>query len=82
MLPGVVPFPPEFAARYRAKRYWEDIAADLDAATGGFSKVLPVAKAITRDGILDLPADRLREAVRTMPGTDPDLLTRGGIPDV
>jgi 2,3-dihydroxybenzoate---[aryl-carrier protein] ligase len=24
MLPGVVPFPPEFAARYRDKGYWED----------------------------------------------------------
>src|SRR5579872_394735 len=24
MFPGVVPFPPEFAARYRAKGYWED----------------------------------------------------------
>ena len=24
MLPGVVPFPPEFATRYRAKGYWED----------------------------------------------------------
>ena len=24
MLPGVVPFPPEFAARYRAKDYWRD----------------------------------------------------------
>ena len=24
MLPGVVPFPPEFAARYRAKGYWQD----------------------------------------------------------
>ncbi|HVA35588.1 MAG TPA: AMP-binding protein [Stellaceae bacterium] len=24
MLPGVVPFPPEFAVRYRAKRYWLD----------------------------------------------------------
>jgi 2,3-dihydroxybenzoate-AMP ligase len=24
MLPGVIPFPPEFAARYRAKGYWED----------------------------------------------------------
>ncbi len=23
-LPGVVPFPPEFAARYRARGYWED----------------------------------------------------------
>jgi 2,3-dihydroxybenzoate-AMP ligase len=24
MLPGVVPFPPEFAARYRARGYWQD----------------------------------------------------------
>ena len=24
MLPGVTPFPPEFAARYRASGYWED----------------------------------------------------------
>lgn len=24
MFPGVTPFPPEFAARYRAKGYWED----------------------------------------------------------
>ncbi|MGH6996289.1 MAG: AMP-binding protein, partial [Stellaceae bacterium] len=24
MLPGGVPFPPEFAARYRAKGYWRD----------------------------------------------------------
>jgi len=24
MLPGVVPFPPDFAARYRAKGYWRD----------------------------------------------------------
>ncbi len=25
-LPGVTPFPPEFAARYRARGYWEDVA--------------------------------------------------------
>src|SRR6266850_6224292 len=24
MLPGVVPFPPEFAKRYRARGYWQD----------------------------------------------------------
>src|ERR1051325_6488526 len=24
MLPGVVPFPPEFAQRYRARGYWQD----------------------------------------------------------
>src|SRR5436190_10226394 len=37
-----------------------DIAADLDAATGGYAKVLPVAKAITPDGILELPAERMQ----------------------
>jgi 2,3-dihydroxybenzoate-AMP ligase len=26
MLPGFVPFPPEFAARYRAKGYWRDLS--------------------------------------------------------
>jgi 2,3-dihydroxybenzoate---[aryl-carrier protein] ligase len=33
MLPGVVPFPPEFAARYRAKGYWLDrsLADEFDA---------------------------------------------------
>ena len=33
MLEGVVPFPPEFAARYRAKGYWQDqtIAQEFDA---------------------------------------------------
>jgi 2,3-dihydroxybenzoate-AMP ligase len=32
MLPGVVPFPPDYAARYRAKGYWEDksIAQEFD----------------------------------------------------
>ena len=40
-----------------------DIAADLDAATGGYSKVLPVAKAITTDGILEISAEQMQEAV-------------------
>ncbi len=33
MLPGVVPFPPEFAERYRAKGYWKDksLAQEFDA---------------------------------------------------
>jgi 2,3-dihydroxybenzoate-AMP ligase len=33
MLPGVVPFPPEFAARYRAKGYWQDrsLAQEFEA---------------------------------------------------
>jgi len=40
-----------------------DIAADLDAATGGFAKVLPVAKAITRDGVLEIEPERMRRAL-------------------
>ncbi len=40
-----------------------DIAADLDAATGGFAKVLPVAKAITKDGIREIPAEQMRAIV-------------------
>jgi non-ribosomal peptide synthetase component E (peptide arylation enzyme) len=40
MLDGVVRFPPEFAARYRAKGYWEDRAlADVfGAATHAFAE--------------------------------------------
>jgi len=40
-----------------------DIAADLDAATGGWSKVLPLAKTISAEGIADVPDDELREFV-------------------
>src|SRR5258706_926498 len=40
-----------------------DIAADLDAATGGWSKVLPLAKTITAEGIADVPEGELREVV-------------------
>jgi proteasome beta subunit len=39
-----------------------DIAADLDSATGGFNKVLPVTRVLDRDGNRELPADIVREA--------------------
>ncbi len=40
MLPGVVPFPPEFAARYRAKGYWRDrsLAQEFGAAFEQFAE--------------------------------------------
>lgn len=41
-----------------------DIAADLDAATGGWSKVLPLAKTISAEGIADVPDDELRQIIR------------------
>lgn len=38
-LPGVVPFPPEYAARYRAKGYWRDksLAAEFEEVFRRFS---------------------------------------------
>jgi 2,3-dihydroxybenzoate---[aryl-carrier protein] ligase len=40
MLEGVVPFPPDYAARYRAKGYWRDksLAAELGAAFKRFAE--------------------------------------------
>jgi proteasome beta subunit len=43
--------------------YLLDIAADLDAATGGWAKVLPLAKTITADGIEDVPEEELRRTI-------------------
>ena len=40
-----------------------DIAADLDAATGGWAKVLPLATTITVNGIEDVPEEELRRLV-------------------
>jgi 2,3-dihydroxybenzoate---[aryl-carrier protein] ligase len=39
MLPGVVPFPPEFAQRYRARGYWQDksLAQEFDAVFKKFA---------------------------------------------
>jgi 2,3-dihydroxybenzoate-AMP ligase len=44
MLPGVVPFPPEFAARYRAKGYWQDksLAEEFDPVFKRFSSRVAV----------------------------------------
>jgi proteasome beta subunit len=41
-----------------------DIAADLDAATGGYAKILPAAKALTREGIFNLDEAQMREVLR------------------
>jgi proteasome beta subunit len=38
-----------------------DIAADLDSATAGIEKVLPVARAVTSEGILDIPEEQLSD---------------------
>jgi proteasome beta subunit len=48
-----------------------EIAADLDAATGGAGKVLPVAKTITADGIADVDTDTLRTIVREVIAREP-----------
>jgi len=43
--------------------YLLDIAADLDAATGGWAKVLPLAKTITSDGVEDVSESDLRSLI-------------------
>jgi len=39
-----------------------DIAADLDSATGGFNKTLPVTRVLDRDGNREIPEAELRTA--------------------
>lgn len=48
-----------------------EIAADLDAATGGSSKVLPLAKTITAEGIADVEEATLRSIVRSTLSAEP-----------
>ncbi|HET6383357.1 MAG TPA: proteasome subunit alpha [Armatimonadota bacterium] len=40
-----------------------DIAADLDSATGGYAKILPVAKTVSLDGVNEIPEADIRRAV-------------------
>lgn len=40
-----------------------DIAADLDSATGGYSKILPVAKAVERDGVVVITDEEITAAL-------------------
>lgn len=54
------------AASLREALLLLDIAADLDAATGGWAKVLPLARTITADGICDVPEEELQAAVATI----------------
>ena len=48
-----------------------EIAADLDAATGGSSKILPLAKTITSNGIEDVEIDTVRAMIREINGSEP-----------
>jgi 2,3-dihydroxybenzoate-AMP ligase len=63
MLEGFVPFPPDFAARYRAKGYWRDVPLrdELKAATtryAGRVAVIAGERSLTY-GELDAAAERL-----------------------
>ncbi|WP_395088471.1 proteasome subunit alpha [Armatimonas sp.] len=51
-----------------------EIAADLDAATGGSSKYLPLAKTITAEGIADIEEDVLRAIVKTTLTAEPAMV--------
>jgi len=48
-----------------------EIAADLDAATGGAAKILPLAKTITKEGIADVEEETLRTMVRDIVSKEP-----------
>jgi len=43
-----------------------DIAADLDAATGGVAKVLPLVKGVNRDGVFEVAGPGLQEIVGSL----------------
>ena len=47
-----------------------EIAADLDAATGGSSKIMPLAKTITAEGIEDVEMDTVRTLLADINGKD------------
>ncbi len=51
--------------------YLLDIAADLDAATGGWAKILPLATTITSKGIEDVPEEELRSIVAEIDAAGP-----------
>jgi proteasome beta subunit len=46
--------------------YMLDIAADLDSATGGFTKVLPVARVLDKDGNREVAAKQLKQAAEAV----------------
>ncbi len=43
-----------------------DIAADLDSATGGFVKTLPIARALGKSGTVEIEKSRLEKAVKAV----------------
>lgn len=43
-----------------------DIAADLDSATGGFNKLLPIARVLDKTGNRELPESELRSVVQSV----------------
>ncbi len=48
-----------------------DIAADLDSATGGLQKILPIARGIEAEGVFDVPETELRAAIGSLAGQGP-----------
>jgi len=43
-----------------------DIAADLDSATAGIEKVLPIARAVTAEGILEITEEQLADIKKSL----------------
>ncbi len=46
--------------------YMLDIAADLDSATGGFQKLLPIVRTLSRDGVHDVTEAHLSAVIASL----------------
>lgn len=53
-----------------------DIAADLDAATGGYGKVLPLVKTVSGEGVGTLTDEQVAEAIRRISDSGCPILLR------
>lgn len=45
-----------------------DIAADLDAATGGYQKIMPIVRVVDRDGVRSIEGAELQAAIERVTG--------------
>ena len=64
MLEGVVPFPPEFAARYRGEGYWEDSRCAMSSPRSSRNSVRVLRSSIATGTITYAELDRLSDQSR------------------
>ena len=67
MLDGVVPFPPEYAARYRAKGYWQDKSLATNSRSSSRSSPTASRSSTATGGISYADIDRAERQSRAQP---------------